>query len=56
MDLPAAHPATIRTVAERAGVSKSLVSLVLRGSPKVSEERRRAVESAIERTRATGPM
>jgi DNA-binding LacI/PurR family transcriptional regulator len=41
------RPATIRTVAERAGVSKSLVSLVLRGSPNVSEARRRAVQDAI---------
>ena len=41
------RPATIRTVAGRAGVSKSLVSLVLRGSPNVSEARRRAVQDAI---------
>lgn len=39
---------TIRTVAERAGVSKSLVSLVLRGSPHVSPQRRAAVQAAID--------
>jgi len=40
--------ATIRDVAEKAGVSKSLVSLVLRGAPQVSEARRRAVLAAME--------
>ncbi|MFF4698581.1 LacI family DNA-binding transcriptional regulator [Streptomyces chattanoogensis] len=39
---------TIRGVAERAGVSKSLVSLVLQGSPRVSDAKRRAVLDAIE--------
>jgi DNA-binding LacI/PurR family transcriptional regulator len=39
---------TIRSVAARAGVSKSLVSLVLQGSPKVSEHRREAVLRAID--------
>ncbi|OZF58374.1 LacI family DNA-binding transcriptional regulator [Rhodococcus sp. 14-2470-1a] len=38
---------TIRTVAAHAGVSKSLVSLVLRGSSSVSDEKRAAVEHAI---------
>jgi DNA-binding LacI/PurR family transcriptional regulator len=39
---------TIRSVAEHAGVSKSLVSLVLRNSPHVSPEKRQAVLEAIE--------
>ncbi|MFB6440366.1 LacI family DNA-binding transcriptional regulator [Streptomyces sp. NPDC056411] len=42
------RPPTIRGVAERAGVSKSLVSLVLQGSPRVSEAKRRAVLDAID--------
>lgn len=43
-----ARPATIRTVAGRAGVSKSLVSLVLRGSPHVSPAKREAVRQAMD--------
>jgi DNA-binding LacI/PurR family transcriptional regulator len=49
--LPPTRPAgapTIRTVAERAGVSKSLVSLVLRDSPGVSAGKRDAVQRAID--------
>ncbi|WP_030989545.1 LacI family DNA-binding transcriptional regulator [Streptomyces sp. NRRL S-1813] len=42
------RPPTIRGVAERAGVSKSLVSLVLQGSPRVSDAKRQAVLEAIE--------
>ncbi|MDH6630158.1 DNA-binding LacI/PurR family transcriptional regulator [Streptomyces sp. LBL] len=38
---------TIRDVAERAGVSKSLVSLVLRGSEQVRSEKREAVLRAV---------
>ena len=37
---------TIHDVAKRAGVSKSLVSLVMRGSPRVGEDSRRAVMEA----------
>src|SRR5919112_2322675 len=43
---PEARP-TIYDVAQRAGVSKSLVSLVLRNAPQVSERRRTAVLDAI---------
>ncbi|WP_369393618.1 LacI family DNA-binding transcriptional regulator [Streptomyces sp. CG1] len=41
------RPPTIRDVADRAGVSKSLVSLVLRGSGPVSLEKREAVLRAV---------
>ncbi|MEU1315998.1 LacI family DNA-binding transcriptional regulator [Streptomyces tibetensis] len=42
------RPPTIRDVAERAGVSKSLVSLVLRGSDQVRPEKRDAVLRAAQ--------
>lgn len=42
------RPPTIRDVADRAGVSKSLVSLVLRGSEQVRPEKRAAVTRAME--------
>jgi DNA-binding LacI/PurR family transcriptional regulator len=46
-DPTAERPPTIRTVAARAGVSKSLVSLVLQNSPHVSEQKRQAVLKAV---------
>jgi DNA-binding LacI/PurR family transcriptional regulator len=45
--VPGRRP-TIRDVAERAGVSKSLVSLVMRGEPMVREDKRRRVQQAAE--------
>jgi DNA-binding LacI/PurR family transcriptional regulator len=42
------RPPTIRDVAARAGVSKSLVSLVINGSPLVRDEKRAAVLAAVE--------
>src|SRR3954471_17725857 len=45
---PAAdRPPTIRTVAARAGVSKSLVSLVLQNSPRVSDAKRQGGVGAV---------
>ncbi len=44
---PRMRPPTIRDVAERAGVSKSLVSLVLRGASQVRPEKREAVLAAM---------
>lgn len=48
MPTESASRPTIYDVAQRAGVSKSLVSLVLRDAPHVSDARREAVLAAIE--------
>jgi DNA-binding LacI/PurR family transcriptional regulator len=47
MNPPPRRPATIRDVATHAGLSKSLVSRVLRGEPNVSAASRAAVEAAM---------
>ena len=44
--MPASRP-TILDVASKAGVSKSLVSLALSGSPKVSDASRKKIEKAV---------
>ena len=47
---------TIRDVAERAGVSKSLVSLVLGGSASVSPGRRQAVQDELAKQTVPGAV
>jgi len=50
-DVPArrSRPATLEEVARAAGVSRTTVSRVINGSPKVSSQAKRAVEDAVSR-------